>query len=142
MLILQCTLFHPFPYPPISKFIGAGRRFGPWANQWGNNREQLREQHELTQEIGNAITSMPLGDPVDEDELEQDLANLEQEKLDEQMLNTGRVPQGDRIDSVGEGMLGHMTFFFFSDHKVSTQIVGCGAVWQRVLVMNRGFSGY
>ena len=85
---------------------------------------------------------MPLGDPVDEDELEQDLANLEQEKLDEQMLNTGRVPQGDRIDSVGEGMLGHMTLFFFSDHKVSTQIVGCGAVWQRVLVMNRGFSGY
>ena len=66
-------------------------------------REQLREQHELTQEIGNAITSMPLGDPVDEDELEQDLAELEQEKLDEQMLSTGQVPQGDRIDGLGEG---------------------------------------
>lgn len=59
----------------------------------------------MTQEIGNAITSMPLGDPIDEDELEQDLANLEQEKLDEQMLNTGRVPQGDRIDGLGEGTL-------------------------------------
>ena len=76
----------------------------PDTDEWGFNREQLREQHELTQEIGNAITSMPLGDPVDEDELEQDLANLEQEKLDEQMLNTGRVPQGDRIDGLGEGM--------------------------------------
>ena len=70
-----------------------------------HDREQLREQHELTQEIGNAITSMPLGEPVDEDELEQDLANLEQEKLDEQMLDTGpgKVPQGDKIEGLNEG---------------------------------------
>ncbi len=60
-------------------------------------REQLREQHELTQEIGNAITSMPITEPVDEDELEADLAALEQEKLDEKMLNTGTVPVSDSL---------------------------------------------
>lgn len=58
-----------------------------------SRREQLREQHELTQEIGNAITSMPITDPIDEDELEADLAALEQENLDEKMLKTGTVPQ-------------------------------------------------
>ncbi|KAL9101341.1 MAG: hypothetical protein Q9163_003388 [Psora crenata] len=61
--------------------------------------EQLRDQHELTQEIGNAITSMPITEPIDEDELEADLAALEQEKLDDQMLSTGTtVPVADRID--------------------------------------------
>ncbi|KAG7009241.1 hypothetical protein G7Y79_00003g011090 [Physcia stellaris] len=55
--------------------------------------EQLREQHELTQEIGNAITSMPITEPIDEDELEADLAAMEQEKLDNEMLGTGTVPQ-------------------------------------------------
>lgn len=62
-----------------------------------NHREQLREQHELTQEIGNAITSMPITEPIDEDELEADLAALEQEKLDEKMLNTGTVPVSDSL---------------------------------------------
>ncbi|KAI4257267.1 MAG: hypothetical protein L6R35_007490 [Caloplaca aegaea] len=59
--------------------------------------EQLREQHELTQEIGNAITSMPITEPIDDDELESDLAALEQEKLDEQMLRTGTVPVADAL---------------------------------------------
>ena len=69
------------------------------ANQPISHREQLREQHELTQEIGTAITSMPITEPVDEDELEADLAALEQEKLDDQMLSTGTtVPVADRID--------------------------------------------
>lgn len=60
-------------------------------------REQLREQHELTQEIGNAITSMPITEPIDEDELEADLAALEQENLDEQMLKTGTIPVADNL---------------------------------------------
>ena len=71
----------------------------------GKNREDLREQHELTQEIGNAITSMPITEPVDEDELEADLAELEQEKLNEKMLGT-TVPVGDsvaRLPSVANG---------------------------------------
>lgn len=61
-------------------------------------REQLREQHELTQEIGNAITSMPITEPIDEDELEADLAALEQENLDEKMLTTGTMPVADSLN--------------------------------------------
>ena len=85
------------------------------------NSEELREQHELTQEIGNAITSMPITEPVDEDELEADLAELEQEKLNEKMLGT-TVPVGDsvsRLPSVanGEGefrLLAFCVCFFMS----------------------------
>lgn len=65
--------------------------------------EQLREQHELTQEIGNAITSMPLAEPVDEDELQADLDKLEQEALDEKMLKTGTVPVADSLNSLPSG---------------------------------------
>ena len=61
-----------------------------------HHREQLREQHELTQEIGNAITSMPITEPIDEDELEAELGALEQENLDEKML-TGTVPVADSL---------------------------------------------
>ena len=70
-----------------------------------NHREQLREQHELTQEIGNAITSMPITEPIDEDELEADLQALEQENLDEKMLKTGTVPQ-DSLQRLPAGVNG------------------------------------
>ncbi|KAL8793637.1 MAG: hypothetical protein Q9195_003789 [Heterodermia aff. obscurata] len=69
--------------------------------------EQLREQHELTQEIGNAITSMPITDPIDEDELEADLAALEQENLDEKMLKTGTIPQ-DSLQRLPTGVNGEI----------------------------------
>ncbi|MCJ1430558.1 ESCRT-III subunit protein snf7, partial [Sticta canariensis] len=65
--------------------------------------EQLREQHELTQEIGNAITSMPLTEPIDEDELQADLDKLEQEAVDEKMLKTGTVPVADSLSSLPSG---------------------------------------
>jgi len=77
-------------------------------------REQLREQHELTQEIGNAITSMPITEPIDEDELEADLAALEQENLDEKMLKTGTVPVADslsRMPKVANGERESKPFF-------------------------------
>ena len=74
-----------------------------------SRREQLREQHELTQEIGNAITSMPITDPIDEDELEADLAALEQENLDEKMLKTGTVPQ-DSLQRLPTGVNGESKF--------------------------------
>lgn len=70
------------------------------------HREQLREQHELTQEIGNAITSMPITEPIDEDELEADLAALEQENLDEKMLKTGTVPQDQLQRTLPAGVNG------------------------------------
>lgn len=51
----------------------------------------------MGEEIANAITSAPLGEPVDEDELNEELAELEQEQLDNKMLKTGTVPVSDEI---------------------------------------------
>jgi len=68
--------------------------------------EELREQHALGEEISNAITSTPIGEPVDEDDLENELEALEQESLDNKMLETGAVPiTGDvlRIPAVPSG---------------------------------------
>lgn len=59
--------------------------------------EKLREQHQLGQEIAEAITGAPIGDPVDEGELDDELAELEQEQLDNKMLKTGTVPVSDQI---------------------------------------------
>lgn len=41
---------------------------------------------------------MPITEPVDEDELEADLAALEQENLDEKMLKTGTMPVADNLN--------------------------------------------
>ncbi|KAK9457658.1 Snf7-domain-containing protein [Dipodascopsis uninucleata] len=53
--------------------------------------DEIREQVALTDEIGEAI-SRPLGQDIDEFELEDELEALEQEALDAKMLNAGRVP--------------------------------------------------
>lgn len=58
-------------------------------------RDELREQNALSDEIVNAITNNPIGDPLDEDELEAELDELQQEKLDEDILKTGNVPVAD-----------------------------------------------
>lgn len=84
----------PFPLYYLISSITSPRKLPLKLTQ---RREQLREQHELTQEIGNAITSMPITEPIDEDELEADLAALEQENLDEKMLKTGTVPVADSL---------------------------------------------
>jgi charged multivesicular body protein 4 len=60
-------------------------------------REKLREQHALGEEIAQAITSAPIGEPIDETELDDELAELEQEQLDNKMLKTGTVPVSDEI---------------------------------------------
>ena len=60
-------------------------------------REKLREQHALGEEIASAITSAPIGEPIDESELDVELADLEQEQLDDKMLKTGTVPVSDDI---------------------------------------------
>jgi len=59
--------------------------------------EKLREQHALGEEIAQAITSGPIGEPIDESELDDELAELEQEQLDDKMLKTGTVPVSDEI---------------------------------------------
>jgi len=61
--------------------------------------EDLREQHAFGEEINEAITSGITSNGIDEDELDEELAELQQEKLDEQMLNTGNVPIHDAPSS-------------------------------------------
>jgi charged multivesicular body protein 4A/B len=60
-------------------------------------RDKLRDQNALSEEIVNAITSNQIGDPLDEEDLENELEQLQQEQLDEQMLNTGNVPVSDAV---------------------------------------------
>lgn len=62
------------------------------------NREKLREQQALADDIAQVITSTPFGEAVDEGELEDELANLEQETLDERILKTGTVPVADQLN--------------------------------------------
>ncbi|CAK7200957.1 ESCRT-III subunit protein snf7 [Sporothrix eucalyptigena] len=59
--------------------------------------ERIQEQNQLSEEIVNAITSNTIGDPLDDDELEEELDRLQQEQLDEKMLNTGSVPVSDAV---------------------------------------------
>jgi charged multivesicular body protein 4 len=55
-------------------------------------REGLREQTAIGAEISEAITSGVSNNNIDEDELDEELAELQQEHLDETMLRTGNVP--------------------------------------------------
>lgn len=61
-------------------------------------RDKLRDQHQLSQEIANAITNNPIGEQPSEDELEAELEGLEQEAMDVRMLKTGTVPVADQIN--------------------------------------------
>ena len=59
--------------------------------------EDLREQHAVGEEIAEALTQGAGTTGVDEDELDEELAELQQEQLDERMLKTGSVPVSDQI---------------------------------------------
>lgn len=56
---------------------------------------------------------MPITEPIDEDELETELAALEQEKLDEDMLKTGTMPVMSPVNGLPNGPTGESEFFFF-----------------------------
>ncbi|KAF5016054.1 hypothetical protein F66182_12394 [Fusarium sp. NRRL 66182] len=60
--------------------------------------DKLREQQALADDIAAVITAPPLGDAIDEAALEDELANLEQETIDERMLKTGTVPVADQLN--------------------------------------------
>jgi len=62
--------------------------------------EDLREQHDIGQQIAEALTQGNGMQGIDEDELDEELAQLQQEELDEKMLKTGSVPVSDRIHSL------------------------------------------
>lgn len=61
------------------------------------DRDKLRDQNALSEEIVNAITGNQLGEPMDEQELEDELEALQQKDLDEAMVNTGNVPIADEV---------------------------------------------
>jgi charged multivesicular body protein 4A/B len=68
--------------------------------------DELREQHALGEEIANAITNAPIGEPIDEMDLEEELEGLEQEAMDERMLKTGPTPvtgEINRLPAVSTG---------------------------------------
>lgn len=71
---------------------------GMTIDQVDKTMDELREQQQLGEEIANAITSAPIGEPVDEGELEDELEGLEQEMLDERMVKTGAVPVGGELE--------------------------------------------
>jgi len=53
--------------------------------------EEIREQMQVANEINEAISS-PLVEQFDEDELEQELAQLEEQNLEVQFLDAGKLP--------------------------------------------------
>lgn len=63
---------------------------------------------------------MPITEPIDEDELEAELATLEQEKLDEDMLKTGTMPITSPLNGLPNGPTGDSKFFFFFGFKHTT----------------------
>lgn len=125
--MLPCVCFFPLPAPSAPTFVFRSHKpptpfpleFNEEKDEEESHttyflREQLREQHELTQEIGNAITSMPITEPIDEDELQADLDKLEQETLDEKMLRTGTVPVADSLSNrLPAGPTGASTYLLF-----------------------------
>lgn len=84
------------------------------------NRDKLREQQALADDIAQVITSTPLGEPVDEGELEDELANLEQETIDERMLKTGTVPVADQLNRLPVAGNGERTSFPLPSHSYIT----------------------
>ncbi|KAH0492333.1 hypothetical protein TgHK011_007291 [Trichoderma gracile] len=59
--------------------------------------DKISEQNALSDEIVNAITSNTIGEQVDDAQLDAELAELQQEQLDEQMLSAGNVPVADAV---------------------------------------------
>src|SRR5262249_19733371 len=92
---------------PGGYFLGGGRG---WCDCYelclANSylyREELREQHAIGEEIGEAITQSIGNQGLDETELDEELEALQQEKLDEEMLKAGPTP-ADRLPSAPEGV--------------------------------------
>lgn len=77
-------------------------------NKVDETMDKLREQHALGEEIAQAITSAPIGEPIDESELDDELAELEQEQLDNQMLKTGTVPVADEVHKLPAAVNGEI----------------------------------
>jgi len=74
-------------------------------------REDLREQHAIGEEIAEALTQGAVTNgALDDDELEEELADLQQEELDNKMLRTGSVPVGDQVHRLPTAAVGECEF--------------------------------
>jgi charged multivesicular body protein 4A/B len=71
----------------------------------GIYRAKLQEQNALSEEIVEAMNGISLGNPVDEQDLEDELEALQQAELDQKMLETGTVPADaiQRMPAVANG---------------------------------------
>ena len=103
----SCTIMLPSSNktPAFSLSQRLPPNFTPKLTPPNQHRERLREQAELNEEIGKTITSVPLGDTVDDEELDTELEAMEQEHLDKQLLDTGSVPVADRLPTAANGPL-------------------------------------
>lgn len=61
--------------------------------------EEIRESAAISQEIGEAITRVSLGNEIDEDDILKELEDMEQEQLDNKMIGAPVVP----VSQVGNG---------------------------------------
>jgi hypothetical protein len=106
---------------------------GLTVDQVDQTMEDLREQHAVGEEIAEALTQGAGPTGVDEDELDEELAELQQEQLDERMLKTGSVPVSDqiqrmpsapskcRLDISERGIIGKVAnvhFFYSEEHRI------------------------
>jgi hypothetical protein len=63
-------------------------------------REELRDQHAIGEEIGEAITQSIGNQGYDEAELEDELEAMQQEVLDDRLMQTGHVPVADKVGAM------------------------------------------
>ena len=73
--------------------------------------QELEDQHAVGEEIAEALTQGASRTGVDEDELEDELAELQQEELDNKMLKTGSVPVNDQIQRLPSAAVGERKHF-------------------------------
>lgn len=57
-----------------------------------------------------------MGQTLDEDELDEELAELQQEELDNKMLETGQVPVTDKVSRLPTGPQGERTRTVYFPH--------------------------
>lgn len=86
--------------------------------------DELREQHALGEEIASAITNAPIGEPIDEADLEEELEGLEQEAMDEKMLKTGTVPVTGEVSRLPAMQNGPGKFQSFSKKTIIPRFIG------------------
>ena len=88
--------------------------------------DELREQHALGEEIANAITNAPIGEPIDEADLEDELEGMEQEAMDERMLKTGPTPVTGDINRLPAVSTGPRKLYIYCVWAMAVLVLTCG----------------